>query len=65
MPCDQTCGLKLGEHTVHSGQTDIIAGIAQGTVDVLSTHMLMPGVGRFQNLQNFDPRQGYFQTNLA
>ena len=52
--------LELGQHTIDSRQTDILARLHQRLVDVLGAHVST--VGRIQHLQDLDPRQRYLET---
>jgi len=36
MTGDQPCRFKLGQHAIHRGKPDILTGIDQATIDVLS-----------------------------
>ncbi|VAW72979.1 Outer membrane beta-barrel assembly protein BamE [hydrothermal vent metagenome] len=59
----QPGGLKLGQHPVYRGQTNVFFGIQQAFVHVFGAH-----VARFAGFEDFEdlhPRQGDFQPGLA
>ena len=65
VPGDQARGFKLGQYAVDRGQPHIFTGRQQGAIDVLSTEVLGPAAGRFQDLEDLHPRQGNFQAYFA
>lgn len=63
MTCDQAGGLELRQHPVHRRQSYVIAGFKQRLVHVLRAHVTR--ITAFQDLQDLDPRQSHFQTDVA
>ncbi len=61
----QAGGLELREYPVDRCQSHVLARIPQCVIDVLRTQVPGAMFGRFQYLQDFDARQGDFQTRLT
>ena len=60
MPFYQASLLELGQHAVYGGQANIVAGIEQRFIDVLSAHVMI--VGLREDLKYLDAREGDFET---
>jgi len=60
---NQPGGLELGQHPVHGGKPDILVGIEQAPIDILSRQVVPRLHG--QNVQNLDARRRDFKAGFA
>jgi len=56
-------GLELRQHAVHGGEPDVLVGIEQASVHVLSAHVAR--LARGQDLEDLESRHGDLQAGTA
>lgn len=59
----QSCGFELGQYAIDGRQTDILASLQQGLVDIFGTEVAIRGA--FENLQDLDAGQRDFESRPA
>jgi len=63
MPRDETRRLELGEHSIHGGETDILAQLGKPAVDVLGREVA--GATALEDVEDLHARQRDLQSSLA
>jgi hypothetical protein len=63
VPADQARGLELRQHTIDSGQANVIVRFEQAFADFLGREVAR--LRMFKNLENLEPRQRDFEPGIA
>jgi len=63
MPRDETRRLELREHSIHRGETDVLAQLGKPSVDVLSREMT--GATALEDVEDLHARERDLQSSLA
>ena len=63
MARDEARGLELRQHSIDSGEADVLIGHQELLVNILRAHVARGPIG--EDVQDFQARQRYFETGIA